>query len=63
MRNHNVTAVAWNRLRMTTQYTAPILMGTSKGLIFEIKWNLESEKLLSLSGDSICKEVNNTVII
>lgn len=57
MRNHNVTAVAWNRLRMTTQYTAPILMGTSKGLIFEIKWNLESEKLLSLSGDSICKEV------
>lgn len=58
MRTHNVTAVAWNRLTITPQYVAPTLLGTSKGLIFEMRSNFDSDKLFSSSVDSYCKEVD-----
>jgi len=58
MRNHNVTAVAWNRMIVTPQCTGPILLGTSKGLLFEIKLNAESDKLFQSGIESYCKDVS-----
>ena len=58
MKNHVVTAVGWNRMNVTSQCTGPILLGTSKGLIFEIKLNAESDKLFQYGIESYCKDVS-----
>lgn len=57
MRSYEVTAVAWNRLNVMPQSTAPILLGTSKGLIFEIEINSESDKLFQSNIEVYCRQV------
>ncbi|GBP98459.1 Vacuolar protein sorting-associated protein 18 homolog [Eumeta japonica] len=43
-KDHEITAVAFNKDYGTESSTGPILLGTSKGLIFETELNLDAEK-------------------
>ncbi|KAI8121649.1 putative vacuolar protein sorting-associated protein 18 [Lucilia cuprina] len=43
-KDHEITAVAFNKTYGTESSTGPILLGTSKGLIFETELTLEADK-------------------
>lgn len=45
-RDHEITAVAFNYTNQSENSTGSILIGTSKGLIFETELGVEGEKLL-----------------
>ncbi|XP_057663701.1 vacuolar protein sorting-associated protein 18 homolog isoform X1 [Diorhabda carinulata] len=51
-RGNDFTAVAWNPLNESENTTGPILLGTSKGLIFETEITLEGEKFFTSSFSS-----------
>ena len=42
IRGHLITAVAWNQYNTSLTSTGPILMGTTRGLIFETEISTES---------------------
>lgn len=44
-RDHEVTAVAFNYNNQSETSTGSILVGTSKGLIFETEFGIEGEKM------------------
>lgn len=44
-RDHEITAVAFNHLNKSESSTGSILIGTSKGLIFETELGMEGEKM------------------
>jgi hypothetical protein len=46
-RGHEFTEVAWNHLNDSESTTGPILLGTSKGLIFETEIVLEGDKFFT----------------
>ncbi|EFA08901.1 Vacuolar protein sorting-associated protein 18 homolog-like Protein [Tribolium castaneum] len=46
-RGHEFTDVAWNHLNESESTTGPILLGTSKGLIFETEIVLEGDKFFT----------------
>lgn len=43
-KDHEVTAVAFNHENSSTATTGPILLGTSKGLIFESEFAMEADR-------------------
>uniref|UniRef100_A0A6P7GKW2 Vacuolar protein sorting-associated protein 18 homolog n=1 Tax=Diabrotica virgifera virgifera TaxID=50390 RepID=A0A6P7GKW2_DIAVI len=51
-RGNDFTAVAWNPLNESESTTGPILLGTSKGLIFETEIALEGDKFFASSFSS-----------
>lgn len=44
-RDHEITAVAFNHANQSETSTSSILIGTSKGLIFETELGIEGEKM------------------
>ncbi|XP_018319047.1 vacuolar protein sorting-associated protein 18 homolog isoform X2 [Agrilus planipennis] len=46
-KGHEITEVAWNNLNESESTTGPILLGTSKGLIFETEIALDGDKFLT----------------
>lgn len=45
-RDHEITAVAFNHTNQSETTTGSILIGTSKGLIFETELGIEGEKMI-----------------
>ncbi|CAG9766632.1 unnamed protein product [Ceutorhynchus assimilis] len=58
-RGNEFTAVAWNHLNESDSTTGPILLGTSKGLIFETEVALEEDKLFSSSLEQYWRQLPN----
>ena len=56
LKGNLVTAVGWNQ-NSNEKTTDAILVGTKKGLIFELSINTNNEGLLNLYIDSYCKQV------
>lgn len=54
-----ITAVAWNKPNISIQRTSQTLLGTSKGLIYEVDIKCENEKLFQNSLDVYSKEMFN----
>lgn len=52
-RGHEITKVAWNNLNSSENTTGPILLGTSKGLIFETEIVLDGDKFFASGFSSI----------
>lgn len=52
-RGHEFTEVAWNNLNTSESTTGPILLGTSKGMIFETEIVLDGEKFFTSGFSSI----------
>ncbi len=59
MRGYEVTAVGWNRWNATAYCLPPLLLGTSKGLIFEMELNFEPDKLFQSSAETYCRQVRD----
>ncbi|XP_065214081.1 vacuolar protein sorting-associated protein 18 homolog isoform X2 [Planococcus citri] len=57
LKGHEITAVGWNRIHVTDYSSSFILLGTSKGLIFETEINSETEKLFQSGIESHCRQV------
>lgn len=55
-RDHEITAVAFNHTNESETSTGSILIGTSKGLIFETEMGMEGEKMFQ----SCWKQVSRT---
>lgn len=55
-RDHEITAVAFNHTNQSETSTGSILIGTSKGLIFETELGIEGEKMFQ----SNWKQVSDT---
>lgn len=53
-RDHEITAVAFNPNNQSEMTTGSILIGTSKGLIFETEFGIDGEKMIQ----SNWKQVN-----
>ncbi|CAF1037381.1 unnamed protein product [Brachionus calyciflorus] len=58
LKGNLVTAVGWNK-NSTEKTTDSILVGTNKGLLFELIINSTNEGILSTFGESYCKLVYN----
>lgn len=56
-RGHEVTEVGWNHSNNSEVSTGPILIGTSKGLIFETEILLEGEKFFTTGLELYCRQV------
>lgn len=56
-RGHKLTAVGWNQLNESETTTGPILLGTSKGLIFETEIVVEGDKFFSSSLEQYWRQV------
>lgn len=56
-RGHEITAVAWNFANTSETTSGPILLGTSKGLIFETEISLEGDKIFSTSLEQYWRQV------
>lgn len=57
-KEHEITAVAFNTVFGNECTTAPILLGTQKGLIFETELTLDTDKLCPkklVSNSILCK--------
>lgn len=46
-KGHEITAVGWNFSNISETTSGPILLGTSKGLIFETEIGLETDKIFN----------------
>ncbi|XP_034942311.1 vacuolar protein sorting-associated protein 18 homolog isoform X2 [Chelonus insularis] len=56
-RSHEITAVGWNFANTSETTTGPILLGTSKGLIFETEIGLDGDKIFNTSLEQYWKQV------
>ena len=57
IRGHLVSAVAWNQTNTSLTTTGPILMGTTRGLIFEAEISTESTMFSSTTMEKQWKQV------
>ncbi|KAJ9580206.1 hypothetical protein L9F63_004149 [Diploptera punctata] len=68
LKGHEVTAVGWNFGNDSDMTTGPILLGTSKGLIFETEISLDGDRIFQSSLEQYWRQVfdigkgNNTPI-
>jgi hypothetical protein len=58
-----VTAVGWNFSNDSHITTGPILLGTSKGLIFETVIGLDGDRIFQSSLEQYWKQVNVHMVI
>ncbi|OXU27272.1 hypothetical protein TSAR_013576 [Trichomalopsis sarcophagae] len=58
-RGHEITAVGWNYANTSETTTGPILLGTSKGLIFETEIGLEGDKIFTTSLEQYWRQLPN----
>lgn len=58
-RDHEITAVAFNHMNKSETSTGSILIGTSKGLIFETELGMEGEKMFQ----SCWKQVSSIALV
>ncbi|XP_043280093.1 vacuolar protein sorting-associated protein 18 homolog isoform X2 [Venturia canescens] len=56
-RGHKITAVGWNFANTSETVSGPILLGTSKGLIFETEIGLDGDKIFNTSLEQYWKQV------
>ncbi|XP_011498125.1 PREDICTED: vacuolar protein sorting-associated protein 18 homolog isoform X2 [Ceratosolen solmsi marchali] len=56
-RNHEITAVGWNYTNISETTSGPILLGTSKGLIFETEIGLDGDKIFTTSIEQYWRQV------
>ncbi|XP_032674629.1 vacuolar protein sorting-associated protein 18 homolog isoform X2 [Odontomachus brunneus] len=54
---HEITAVGWNFSNTSDTSSGPILLGTSKGLIFETEIGLETDKIFNTSLEQYWRQV------
>jgi hypothetical protein len=57
-RGHEVTAVGWNFSNDSEVTTGPILLGTSKGLIFETEIAQDGDRIFQSSLEQYWRQVN-----
>lgn len=55
-RDHEITAVAFNYINQSETSTGSILIGTSKGLIFETELGIDGEKMIHSHWKQVCNE-------
>ncbi|KAF3420783.1 hypothetical protein E2986_04403 [Frieseomelitta varia] len=56
-KGHEITAVGWNYSNSSETTTGPILLGTSKGLIFETEIGLDGDKIFNTSLEQYWRQV------
>ncbi|XP_078033999.1 vacuolar protein sorting-associated protein 18 dor [Augochlora pura] len=56
-KGHEITAVGWNFQKTCETTTGPILLGTSKGLIFETEIGLDGDKIFNTSLEQYWRQV------
>ncbi|XP_053975095.1 vacuolar protein sorting-associated protein 18 homolog isoform X2 [Hylaeus anthracinus] len=56
-KGHEITAVGWNYANSSETTTGPILLGTSKGLIFETEIGLDGDKIFNTSLEQYWRQV------
>ncbi|XP_014226256.1 vacuolar protein sorting-associated protein 18 homolog [Trichogramma pretiosum] len=56
-RGHEITAVGWNVTNTSETTSGPILLGSSKGLIFETEIGLDGDKIFTTSLEQYSKQV------
>lgn len=56
-KGHEITAVGWNFSNISETTSGPILLGTSKGLIFETEIGLETDKIFNTSLEQYWRQV------
>ncbi|XP_011263387.1 vacuolar protein sorting-associated protein 18 homolog isoform X2 [Camponotus floridanus] len=56
-KGHEITAVGWNFSKTSKTTSGPILLGTSKGLIFETEIGLENDKIFNTSLEQYWRQV------
>ncbi|KOX67790.1 Vacuolar protein sorting-associated protein 18 like protein [Melipona quadrifasciata] len=56
-KGHKITAVGWNYSNSSETTTGPILLGTSKGLIFETEIGLDGDKIFNTSLEQYWRQV------
>lgn len=59
-RGHEITAVGWNFGNSSETNSGPILLGTSRGLIFETEIGLEGEKIFATNLEQYWRQVSLT---
>lgn len=57
-RGYDITSVGWNYANESETSTGPILLGTSKGLIFETEINQEEDKFFQSSLEQYWRQVS-----
>ncbi|XP_076764775.1 vacuolar protein sorting-associated protein 18 homolog isoform X1 [Xylocopa sonorina] len=58
-KGHEITAVGWNFSNSSETTTGPILLGTSKGLIFETEIGLDGDKIFNTSLEQYWRQLPN----
>ncbi|XP_046628252.1 vacuolar protein sorting-associated protein 18 homolog isoform X1 [Neodiprion virginianus] len=58
-RGHEITAVGWNFANTSETTSGPILLGTSKGLIFETEIALDGDKIFNTSLEQYWRQLPN----
>lgn len=56
-KGHEITAVGWNFSNTSDTSSGPILLGTTKGLIFETEIGLETDKIFNTSLEQYWRQV------
>lgn len=56
-RGHEITAVGWNFSNTSKTTSGPILLGTSRGLIFETEIGVDSDKIFNTSLEQYWRQV------
>jgi len=56
-KSHEITAVGWNFSNTSETSSGPILLGTSKGLIFETEIGLDTDKIFNTSLEQYWRQV------
>ncbi|EZA54658.1 vacuolar protein sorting-associated protein 18 homolog isoform X2 [Ooceraea biroi] len=56
-KGHEITAVGWNFSNTSETTSGPILLGTSKGLIFETEIGLDTDKIFNTSLEQYWRQV------
>lgn len=59
---HEITAVGWNFSNTSDTSSGSILLGTSKGLIFETEIGLETDKIFNTSLEQYWRQVYITIM-
>ncbi|XP_076650787.1 vacuolar protein sorting-associated protein 18 dor isoform X1 [Halictus rubicundus] len=58
-KGHEITAIGWNFQNTSETTTGPILLGTSKGLIFETEIGLDGDKIFNTSLEQYWRQLPN----
>lgn len=60
-KGHEITAVGWNFANTLDSTSGPILLGTSKGLIFETEIGLDTDKIFNTSLEQYWRQVRISI--